>query len=74
MAVASPGGPGRFGRGDDPTPSSEVVGPEDGADGRWIDQPLTPPAVRPLTMRRWKSNTMMISGTVTMAPAAIVCV
>ena len=37
-------------------------------------QPLTPPAVRPATILRWNSSTMMISGTVTTVPAAIVAV
>ncbi|TDO36407.1 hypothetical protein EV643_120139 [Kribbella sp. VKM Ac-2527] len=32
---------------------------------------FTPPAVRPATMRRWKSSTAITSGMVTMTPAAI---
>src|SRR4051794_35220802 len=39
-----------------------------------VDQPFTPPAVRPDTIRRWKISTRMISGTVTTAPAAMVAV
>src|SRR5205823_3658252 len=37
-----------------------------------VSYPLTAPAVRPATMRRWKSKTMMMIGTVmTTAAAAI---
>ena len=32
---------------------------------------FTPPAVKPATMRRWKTSTAMRSGTVTITPAAI---
>lgn len=35
------------------------------------DATFTPPAVRPLMIRRWKISTKMIRGTVTMTPAAI---
>lgn len=35
-------------------------------------QLLTPPAVRPETMRRWKISTMITSGTVTIVPAAMI--
>ena len=42
--------------------------------GLLVDQPLTPPAVRPLTIRRWARSTTMINGTVMTAPAAMICV
>ena len=32
---------------------------------------LSPPAASPATIRRWKSSTMMTSGSVMMTPAAI---
>src|SRR3954451_14003199 len=36
------------------------------------DYPLTAPAVRPATMRRWKNRTMMMMGTVTTTAAAAI--
>src|SRR3954454_21340283 len=35
-------------------------------------QPLTAPAVRPATMRRWKNSTAMMMGMVTMMAAAAI--
>src|SRR5579859_2513112 len=43
--------------------------------GKVGHQPLTAPAVRPATMRRWKTSTRMMMGMVTtMAPAAMAVV
>src|SRR3954462_15401476 len=36
------------------------------------DYPLTAPAVRPATIRRWKNRTMMMMGTVTTIAAAAI--
>ena len=38
----------------------------------WGVYPLTAPAVRPATIRRWKISTRAISGTVTTTAAALI--